>query len=132
MKKLWLIIKREYLTRVRKRSFILGTLLTPLAFGLFFIVVGFIFSYESDEDKTIAVVDKGNILENKIKDTKHLYFLFPNKNLDELKTYVHQETKIDKKKLVVLLRYAFTGEVNGPKLGEVYPLIKNYLGELVK
>ena len=67
MKKLWLIIKREYLTRVRKRSFILGTLLTPLAFGLFFIVVGFIFSYESDEEKIVAVIDKGNILENTTK-----------------------------------------------------------------
>ena len=31
MNKLWLIIKREYLTRVKKRSFILATLLTPLA-----------------------------------------------------------------------------------------------------
>ena len=53
-------------------------------------------------------------------------------DLDELKTYVHKETNIDKKKLVVLLRYAFTGETNGPKLSEVYPLIKNYIGELVK
>ena len=88
MKKLWLVIKREYLTRVRKRSFILGTLLTPLAFGLFFIVVGFIFSYESDEEKIVAVIDKGNILEKKISDAKKLYFQFPNKSLDELKAAV--------------------------------------------
>jgi len=53
-------------------------------------------------------------------------------DLNKLKTYVHKETSIDKKKLVVLLRYAFTGETNGPKLAEVYPLIKNYIGELVK
>ncbi len=49
MDKLWLIIKREYLTRVKRRSFILATLLTPLAFAVFFVVVGFIFSYESDD-----------------------------------------------------------------------------------
>ena len=53
-------------------------------------------------------------------------------NLDKLKIYVHKETNIDKKKITVLLRYAFTGETNGPKLAEVYPLIKNYIGELVK
>ena len=94
MKKLWLVIKREYLTRVRKRSFILGTLLTPLAFGLFFIVVGFIFSYESDEEKIVAVIDKGNILEKKISDAKKLYFQFPNKSLDELKADV-TEKKFD-------------------------------------
>ena len=91
MKKLWLVIKREYLTRVRKRSFILGTLLTPLGFGLFFIVVGFIFSYESDDAKTIAIIDEGNILENKISDTKNLYFQFPNKSLENLKKEVEEE-----------------------------------------
>ena len=91
MKKLWLVIKREYLTRVRKRSFILGTLLTPLGFGLFFIVVGFIFSYESDDAKTIAIIDEGNILENKMSDTKNLYFQFPNKSLENLKKEVEEE-----------------------------------------
>lgn len=91
MKKLWLIVKREYLTRVKKLSFILGTLLTPLAFGVFFIVVGWIFSYESDDSKTIAIIDRGNILERKISDTKNLYFQFPNKELDELKKEVEAE-----------------------------------------
>jgi len=91
MKKLWLIVQREYMTRVKKRSFILGTLLTPIAFGVFFIVVGWIFSYESDEAKTIAIVDRGNILEKKISDTKNLYFQFPNKSLDDLKEQVKEE-----------------------------------------
>lgn len=91
MNKLWLIIKREYLTRVRKRSFILSTLLTPLAFGLFFIFVGWIVSYESDDAKTVAIIDKGNMLDKKISDTKNLYFRFPNKSLEELKKEVETE-----------------------------------------
>ena len=33
MSKLGLIIRREYLTRVTKKSFIIGTLLAPLATG---------------------------------------------------------------------------------------------------
>ncbi|MCB0661417.1 MAG: ABC transporter permease [Saprospiraceae bacterium] len=88
MQKLWLIIRREYLTRVRKKSFILGTLLTPILLGVFFMVVGLIFSYEGDESKTIAIIDEGNILEKKISDTKNLYFQFPNKDLQTLKTAV--------------------------------------------
>ncbi len=55
MNKLWLIIKREYLTRVKKRSFILATLLTPLAFALFFVVVGFIFAYNSGESFRVVL-----------------------------------------------------------------------------
>lgn len=47
MNKINLIINREYLTRVKNKKFILTTLLTPLGFLLFFVVVGVIFSYES-------------------------------------------------------------------------------------
>ena len=92
MEKLWLIIKREYLTRVKKRSFILATLLTPLAFGLFFIVVGFIFSYESGDTKQIVISDPGNILRDaNFKQTKSLHFTKSKKGLEELKQLTLQE-----------------------------------------
>jgi len=85
MDKLLLIIKREYLTRVKRRSFIIATLLTPLGFAVFFVVVGFIFSYESDDSKRIAILDEANILEGSIKDEKNLYFKFEKRNLDEMR-----------------------------------------------
>ena len=44
MHKLWLIIKREYLTRVKKKSFIIVTLLTPLGFALLMFFSGFMAS----------------------------------------------------------------------------------------
>ena len=56
MKNLKLIISREYLTRVKKKSFIITTLITPLAIGLFIFVLGFILNYSSGEDKTIAAI----------------------------------------------------------------------------
>jgi ABC-2 type transport system permease protein len=86
MNKLWLIIKREYLTRVRKRTFILATILTPLAFALFFVVVTFIFSYESDDSRRVAIIDESNMLHETIKDEQNLYFKFePEKTLEQLK-----------------------------------------------
>jgi len=92
MEKLWLIIKREYLTRVKKRSFILATLLTPLAFGLFFIVVGFIFSYESGDTKEIVISDPGNILRDaNFAQTKSLHFTKSSKGIEELKQLALQE-----------------------------------------
>ncbi len=59
MKKTFLIIQREYLTRVRKKSFLLTTILLPLVY------LGFIFgtSYlakESASTLNIAVVDSSN------------------------------------------------------------------------
>lgn len=85
MNKLWLIIKREYITRVTRRSFILATLLTPLAFAVFFIVISYIFQYQSDESKRIAIIDEGNILNQSIKDDQNLYFFFVDAPLDSLR-----------------------------------------------
>ena len=74
MSKIWLIIQREYFTRVRRRSFILATLLTPLGFGVFLAVVQLIFGYESDDMRRIVVVDQGDLLEGALADEQNLYF----------------------------------------------------------
>ncbi len=62
MEKLWLIIKREYSSRVKKKSFIITTLLTPIAIGLFMIAAGLLINYEGEEQRHIAVLDDANIL----------------------------------------------------------------------
>lgn len=57
MNKIWLIIKREYLTRVRKKTFIISTILFPLLYlGLIF-GMGFI-AEKSKQDLKVAVIDK--------------------------------------------------------------------------
>lgn len=85
MDKLLLIIKREYLTRVKRRSFILATILTPLGFAVFFVVVGFIFSIESDDARRIAIIDESDMLEGVIKDENSLYFKFEDRSLEEMR-----------------------------------------------
>jgi len=85
MDKLWLIIKREYLTRVKRWSFIIATLLTPLAFAVFFVVAGLIFQYESDDTRRIAIIDEGNVLKKSMKDEKNLYFKFVDAELEVLR-----------------------------------------------
>jgi len=74
MDKILLIIKREYLTRVKKKSFLLATILTPLGIAAFMVVASFIFGYESDEAKRIAVVDQGGVITGGIKDEKNIKF----------------------------------------------------------
>lgn len=56
MQKIWLIIKREYLTRVRKKTFIISTLLFPLLYlGLIF-GMGFI-AEKSKQNLHVAIID---------------------------------------------------------------------------
>ena len=85
MDKIWLIIKREYLTRVKKRSFLLATLLTPLGILLFIGVVSLIFAYEGDDEKRVAVVDEAGVFPGGIKDEATLRFVKATAPLDSLK-----------------------------------------------
>jgi ABC-2 type transport system permease protein len=62
MQKLRLIIKREYLTRVTKRSFIISTILTPLALVVFFLAATYLMTYEGEEPRHVAVIDSSGIL----------------------------------------------------------------------
>ncbi|MFI5171897.1 MAG: ABC transporter permease [Chitinophagales bacterium] len=85
MSKTWLIIKREYITRVRKKSFIFFTLLGPL----FFLLIGFlpiIIATASHGSENILVKDESGLI-NALPDTAGLYFNFKynDQPLDELK-----------------------------------------------
>ena len=60
MKKITLIIQREFLTRVRKRTFIIGTILFPILYvGLIF-GTGYI-ANKTKEDLKIAMVDQSGL-----------------------------------------------------------------------
>jgi ABC-2 type transport system permease protein len=56
MNKILLIIKREYLTRVRKRTFIIGTILFPVLYLLLIFGTGYI-ADKSRQDLKVAVID---------------------------------------------------------------------------
>ncbi len=62
MQKLWLIIKREYTSRVRTRSFLVGTFLAPLMFAGFIYFQVKVMSVKDDNVKRIVVVDQGGFL----------------------------------------------------------------------
>lgn len=72
--KLWLVIKREYLIRVKNKKFILTTLLTPIAFGLLMLLSGYFSAKGGQSHKKILVKDESTIFsEAKIKKSKHDY-----------------------------------------------------------
>ncbi|WP_164113015.1 MULTISPECIES: ABC transporter permease [Sphingobacterium] len=82
MHKIVLIIQREYLTRVRKRSFLLTTFLVPLFFiGMY---VGIIFltkkSFEENH-ATVYIVDQEGSIAGKLKSSNNITYIHSNKDL---------------------------------------------------
>ena len=51
---------------------------------------------------------------------------------EELKKYVMEQTGLKDENLFKPLRVILTGVDNGPNISDIYPLIKNYLGEIIK
>jgi ABC-2 type transport system permease protein len=60
MKKILIIIQREYITRVRKRAFVIATLLTPIGF-FGFIAFSVLMAGYSDSHKKVAIIDESGI-----------------------------------------------------------------------
>ena len=70
MNKIWLIIQREYLTRVRKKSFLITTILVPLIIIGFYAAIIAIAVSDTTKTEKIAVIDQANIFEGKIPGEK--------------------------------------------------------------
>lgn len=76
MRKLWLIIKREYITRVRTKGFVIGTLALPLlTIGLFAFSI-LMATRQSDHTLKLAILDQAGGLSAAV--TKGLKETLPN------------------------------------------------------
>ncbi|WP_423146266.1 ABC transporter permease [Rubrolithibacter danxiaensis] len=91
MKKTLLIIRREYLSRVRKKTFLLMTFLVPaLIIGMYALIFALTIS-GSDTNTQINVIDDSNIFTGKFKDTKTLHFITVDEKLNEAKSQLTKE-----------------------------------------
>ena len=57
-----LVISREYLTRVKKKSFLILTFLAPILFGAMCILPSLIMVYSKEDGKKVAVVDNSGLV----------------------------------------------------------------------
>ncbi|MDZ7289877.1 MAG: ABC transporter permease [candidate division KSB1 bacterium] len=57
MKKMWTVLRREYLSRVKTKGFVIGTILLPLFMLAIFILPTLFMFLKSDKPKQIAVID---------------------------------------------------------------------------
>jgi ABC-2 type transport system permease protein len=83
--KIWIVAKREYVSRVMKKSFILVTLLTPLGIAVFSVLIGFIMNAGSKNDQRVVIKDETGIIRPIASQDKAFPYDFSDKPLDVLK-----------------------------------------------
>ena len=91
---LGLVTEREYLNKVKNKSFILATFLTPLIITGFIMFLGYLTSVNNDAVKVISVVDNTGYFTNSLISSDDLKFEFINDfDLEEAKLI--SKTKAD-------------------------------------
>lgn len=87
MNKIWIIVKREYLTRVRKKSFLIITLLVPVFFVAMLLIP--ILMMQAGDDEKVAVIDDSKVFQGKLADDGGVHYKFVDAKVDTLKnTYL--------------------------------------------
>ena len=87
MNHLPLIIKREYLAKVKNKSFILMTFLSPLFIVALLSLIAYLISVNNEKVRTISVLDESGILSESLISSDHiLYESLNGMNLEDAKT----------------------------------------------
>lgn len=84
MSKISLIIQREYLTRVQKKSFVIMTILGPVLMAAL-VVVPVLLALNGEDTHDIAVVDESHLFENHLPGNENIRFHYPPYSLDSAK-----------------------------------------------
>jgi ABC-2 type transport system permease protein len=81
------IISREYMTRVRKKSFLLITFLGPVFFAAVCLLPAIIMNMTSEDKKNVALVDESGVIMQRLQNTALIDFNdYAGHNVDTLKT----------------------------------------------
>ena len=89
MNHLPLIIKREYLTKVRNKSFIIMTFLSPMIMIALIALVAYLSQINNNQDRTISVLDETGVFSEVFTDEEHIkYNYLDNINLENAKDLV--------------------------------------------
>ncbi len=90
MNKILLIIKREYLSRVKKKSFILMTFLVPLLFIGMYGLIGYLIvnSDEIGDKKNVIVADESGMFAGKLKNRAGIQFSYSKETYTQAKEHL--------------------------------------------
>ncbi|NJX14617.1 ABC transporter permease [Tamlana crocina] len=88
MNHLPLIIKREYLTKVKNKAFIIMTFLSPIIFITLIAVVAYLTQLNNESTKVISILDETNTVEKSFKSSENTTYTILNMPLKDAKGLV--------------------------------------------
>lgn len=92
MNKILLVARREFLSRVQKKTFLLTTIGVPLLIAAFYAALIY-FQLKSTDHFTIAVLDEANVLSGKLENKKNeIIFQFVQSDTTTLKNKLENHT----------------------------------------
>ncbi len=130
MNKILLIIHREYITRVRKRSFVVMTILGPLLMASLVILPAFLSDISEVTTKKIVVVDETGWFYQKFKDQEKMVFSYSQEDVNTAKAKALQNKE--------MLLYIPLPKLNVPVNAELYTLkqpglnVRSYIKTVMK
>lgn len=83
-KQLSIIIVREYLERVKRKSFIISTLLMPVFMVILMALPALIAIFSTPEEKQIAVIDESGIIAKTLQNDEEVNFVISNDTFENL------------------------------------------------
>ena len=95
MKHLRIIIEREYLNKIRNKSFIIMTFVSPLIVVAFALIIGFLTNVNSKSNaKDILILDESGLFSNTFSDTETIHYEYlKDKTLQEARAEVLETSK---------------------------------------
>ena len=132
MNKIGLIIKREYFTRVKKRSFIIMTFLGPLLIAAVYIIPILLALHGDNEKRTIAVVDQSHWFERQFVSTENQTFI----RLDDIS--IDSTKKLVQEGFFDIALYIPETQLNIPSSAVVYSMkqvpmnVESHIKEVMK
>ncbi|WP_259066938.1 ABC transporter permease [Mucilaginibacter sp. X4EP1] len=85
MNKVLLIIQREYITRVRKKSFIVMTLLVPALIAAMYAVIAYVATDQNETMHVVNVIDNSGQYKGKFQSEKYVKYNYPDGTVDQAK-----------------------------------------------
>lgn len=114
MNKTMLVFQREYLSRVKKKSFVLTTIFVPLVIAAFYAVIIAIGASDTSELSKIAVIDSANLFNGKIDSVPDTRYTLLNGETET--SYIKKYEKEGYDYLLVIPAVDVTRDVNDIRL----------------
>lgn len=90
-----LVVRREYLERVSKKSFIFTTILLPVLLIALAFIPAIVMELQTPEVRTLAVIDDSGVILPTLKQTETIKYAPTDKSVDEIKAMSEDDNEYD-------------------------------------